>query len=168
MRERTLISHLESRFVGLSTREYRVVSRNRVAWGRSCRLAPSTKYHNRQIKPEYVHDGFSMLYNFLTLLLDIYRLNLHRKPAQAVHWPNQRALICRHLDYYAFSRPSGVCVCVCGGGHLHNDLYVSNSLDPYNNAFIPSPKFYKCLCECHWIVLDIEQPYLSLSANLSL
>jgi hypothetical protein len=100
--------------------------------GRSRRLVPTGKSHNRHVKPESVHDGistasertsltytasyavnstrteFSMLYDFLALLLDFYRLDLHRNPPRPSIWPNQRPLICRNLDHYTSSRASGV------------------------------------------------------------
>jgi hypothetical protein len=65
MRERMLISHLESSFVGLSTREIGwlvSVMQRRCVRGKGCRLAPSRNYHNRQVKTrvrtQWDFDGF--------------------------------------------------------------------------------------------------------------
>jgi hypothetical protein len=95
---------------------------------------------------------FSMLYNFLALFLDFYRLDLHSSPPRPSILVESTGVYCRNLDYNASPRPSSL----CPGELLHSHLSVSDSLDSYNNAFIPSPEFYKGLCECHWIVLDIE------------
>jgi hypothetical protein len=86
-----LISRLESGFVGLSTREYRTVGKcsaetASLIRGTSCPLAPSRKYYTAFYAVNSGRTEFSMLYNFLALLLDFYRLNLHRKPAQAAHF----------------------------------------------------------------------------------
>jgi hypothetical protein len=56
-----------------------------------------------------------MLYNFLALLLDFYRLNIHRKPAQAVHFDEPTGV---GLSQFGLLRSfaSLGCVCVCGGG----------------------------------------------------
>jgi hypothetical protein len=145
--------------------------------GRSRRLVPTGKSHNRHVKPESVHDGistasertsltytasyavnstrteFSMLYDFLALLLDFYRLDLHRNPPRPSILAESTAIDLSQFGPLHFFACLG---CACAGGLLHSHLYVPNSLDSYNNAFIPSPKFYKGLCECHWIVLDIE------------
>lgn len=55
-----------------------------------------------------------MLYNFLALLLDFYRLNLHRKAAQAVHFGRTTGIDLSQFELLRFFASLG-CVRVGGG-----------------------------------------------------